>query len=398
MSSNDQGNGNGNGDSRGVIRVREGERAWARREAKRESKRKPHRDVTKDIAFVEQVALATYFHDDRVSHRSPRAVAKELNTSVPAVSAALERAYELGIVFPQLSIPKERAQVLRLERKVKQRYPKLREVLLVPGFPSMLDKPTREHRQTVHMQVVRAMARRVADYLDEFVAKYVGNANGVLIGCAWGRTVHAVAEFLNMTPRAVQLPLLRAMPIVGVTLATHEHPVEANVVASHIATAFGGSSGQLPSPAILDAMSADFVLKSPEIRRILRDIEACELVLTGMGPILHDPDGDSEIRLVNDPETNQKLIEAARARGAIGEMCSWFFNEAGEPVETRYTTVGLGYAGLKRIAADPKRRVVLVTGGDVKRFRPLKVALKAGLASTLVTDTVTARYLVDELR
>jgi DNA-binding transcriptional regulator LsrR (DeoR family) len=101
--------------------------------------------------------------------------------------------------------------------------------------------------------------------------------------------------------------------------------------------------------------------------------------------------------LVNDPETNEKLIEAARARGAIGEMCSWFFNKDGEPVETRYTTVGLGYAGLKRIAADPSRRVVLVTGGDVKRFRPLRVALKAGLASCLVTDTVTARYLVDEL-
>jgi len=39
----------------------------------------------------------------------------------------------------------------------------------------------------------------------------------------------------------------------------------------------------------------------------------------------------------------------------------------------------------------------LATGGDVKRFRPLKVALEAGLASVLVTDTVTARFLVDEI-
>ena len=39
-----------------------------------------------------------------------------------------------------------------------------------------------------------------------------------------------------------------------------------------------------------------------------------------------------------------------------------------------------------------------MTGGDRWRFEPLKVALRAGLASVLVSDTVTARYLVDELQ
>lgn len=64
--------------------------------------------------------------------------------------------------------------------------------------------------------------------------------------------------------------------------------------------------------------------------------------------------------------------------------------------ESNLTAIGLGFAGLPTIAADPKRKVILVAGGDGRRFVPLRAALRARLASMLVSDTVTARFLVEE--
>ena len=45
---------------------------------------------------------------------------------------------------------------------------------------------------------------------------------------------------------------------------------------------------------------------------------------------------------------------------------------------------------------DGRREVILIAGGDRRRIVPIKVALSAGLVSWLVTDTVTAKSLLDE--
>jgi DNA-binding transcriptional regulator LsrR (DeoR family) len=79
-----------------------------------------------------------------------------------------------------------------------------------------------------------------------------------------------------------------------------------------------------------------------------------------------------------------------------GEICGWLFDENGQEVKTDITAIGLGFKGLKAIAVDARRQVILVAGGDRRRFVPLRAALHARLASILVSDTITARFLVDE--
>jgi DNA-binding transcriptional regulator LsrR (DeoR family) len=126
-------------------------------------------------------------------------------------------------------------------------------------------------------------------------------------------------------------------------------------------------------------------------------VRRVNVVVTSMGPILENPDDSSEMNLSNDPALNLQLIKEARNAGAIGEVCYWCFDRDGRKVETPYEAIGLGFDGLRRIAQDPARTVILVTGGDRRRFEPLRAALRAGLVSVLVSDTVTARYLVGEL-
>jgi DNA-binding transcriptional regulator LsrR (DeoR family) len=163
-----------------------------------------------------------------------------------------------------------------------------------------------------------------------------------------------------------------------------------------LAELYGGVSEQLPCPAFVRSIEYDVVTQQQPIREMLRGLQACDLVLTSMGPIPDRSEDGSEITLSNDPVMNATLLQSARRDGAIGEICYSLFDRDGREVKSDYRAIGLGFAGLRRIAADPNRQAILVTGGDRRRFEPLRAALRAGLASVLVSDTVTARYLVDE--
>jgi DNA-binding transcriptional regulator LsrR (DeoR family) len=115
-----------------------------------------------------------------------------------------------------------------------------------------------------------------------------------------------------------------------------------------------------------------------------------------MGPVPEDP-AVLDITLSNDPAMSKRLAGEARQAGAIGEICYWGFTANGEEARTPHRAIGLGFDGLKHLAADAGRDVVLVCGGDRFRIEPLQTALRAGLANVLVTCTVTAAVLVGEM-
>jgi DNA-binding transcriptional regulator LsrR (DeoR family) len=174
--------------------------------------------------------------------------------------------------------------------------------------------------------------------------------------------------------------------------------LDANIVATRMAPAVGGDSRQLPCPAFQDPFQYDDVVRLQQVREMLSEIRECDIVITGMGPIVNDTaDGSVDITLSNDPKMNRQLADEARRAGAIGEICYWLFNERGQKVKGSHYAVGLGLDNLYRIARSKNRKVVLVVGGDQRRFKPLKVALNWGLANVLVSDTYTARYLVGEI-
>jgi len=121
--------------------------------------------------------------------------------------------------------------------------------------------------------------------------------------------------------------------------------------------------------------------------------------VTSMGPIPENVDA-SEITITTEPKMTEKVFELIREAceaGAIGDICYGLFDRHGREVKTTHRGIGLGFEGLRAIAQDPEGEVVLVCGGDRLRFEPLRVALEAKLASVLVSDTITARYLVGEL-
>jgi DNA-binding transcriptional regulator LsrR (DeoR family) len=363
---------------------------------------KKNRNVTKDEEQVLAAVQAMFRRNGGESFCSFREVSKALKLPVPAVAALIRTGWDDGVFSVQVTAPQERMEVTRLEEPLRTRYG-LRKVILVPGSPDIvedLDRNTRRSRQT---EAIRAMVPLVAQYLDSLVKKadarmrLEAQSGRTLtpfrIGVPWGRTVHAIAEFLLSTSRAVRSSNVEVNPVIGPTWSSNSRRLEANVVAMDFAQAYGGSSYQLPCPAFLEHSQAQTVESIPQVRDMLEKIRLCDVVVTSMGPI-QNQNGGADMSLSNDRTMNAELYEAALATGAVGEICYWLFDEDGNEKVTKWRSMGLGYAGLREIAK--KGEVILVSGGDRRRFVGIRAALRGGLVTTLVTETITAKFLMDE--
>ena len=218
------------------------------------------------------------------------------------------------------------------------------------------------------------------------------------LGVAWGRTMYRICEELRCTHRPVQLKQLEVLPIIGITSTKNDEPVEANVIAMRIAQAFGGASSQIPCPAFLDDFERNAACRWPQVAEVLRQLRSCDAVITGMGPVGVGADGSGDdIMPSNDAGMSRQLAASAREAGAVGEVCYWLFTREGKRVSGSLNSMGLGLGGLYRIAHKEGRKVILVAGGDRRRFEPLRVLVNGGYANVLVTDTYTARYLLGEI-
>ena len=365
------------------------------------------RGITEDADRRLRVLQRVFRHKGRPSFDSHRRAAKDLGLSSQAVSACVKKGHENGefvVIFPD---PRERHEVARLEEAVLRRYERfgLREVLLVPGDLEILADIDLARRRALRTEIMQLIALRVADYLDDRVAEAVARgraavaggekAETFIIGVAWGRTLHLVAQALQSKPRPCHLADLLVVPIVAPTAAFRQDPVEANLIAMAIARAYGGRSGQLLCPAFVTKEQAKLLRDLPDVRRMQATIRQVDLAITSLGPISANPSA-SDVRVSNDPETNRKILEEASKTRAIGDICGVLFGPDGKQVEMSIETMGLGF-GLREVARDPDRGTVLAIASDLDRLEPVQVAIEAGFASVLITDTVTARYLVGEL-
>jgi DNA-binding transcriptional regulator LsrR (DeoR family) len=380
-----------------------------RHRRRRRKKRNLQRDIGKDRDKQEEAAVLAFEPTGR-DFRSLREVAAEMGESVPAVVTLLQEAFRNGIFSVLLHLRKEAKQKIQLEAALRRIYGPygVREVLLVEGVDNMLDDLDPQRRRAVHNMVIRSMAQRLARYLDDLVKAAArrqreASKRGAAIvpfrlGVAWGRTCHMLAEHLLATMRSIPPLAMEVLPIIGATSTSNTERVEAVVIAMDIAEAYGAVSRELPCPAVVQARMVDVVTSWPQIAEMLELIRKADVVITSMGPILDNPEDVGDIRLSNDPQMNRGLSKAARDAGAIGEINYWCFGPRGNVVWTPNRAIGLGLAGLQDIVKDAHsgRKVVLVCGGDKRRLEPLRVALRAGFASVLVTDTVTARYLAGE--
>ena len=303
-------------------------------------------------------------------------VAQQLGLSRARVNRLLQMARDRGIVRV-LVVPKLGHAYLRgIEDDLKAAYG-LKDVLLIPGREGITNGSLNKNTQEA---IVERLAHTAATYLDRLLT-----ADDILC-INWGRVMRAVVDHLHPTKTLSSLKLL---PLLG-NLSAQPDSFEANLLAQEIASAYGASFNWLVAPAIVRNLQQQEVVRAlPLVTTTLKEINQATIAITAIGP------ADAEdSTVVKRGWLDSDEVQAIINRGAVGEICSWWFDDQGEEVrDDRIYPIGLGLAGLKRMVNDGKK-VIAVVGADKQRLLPVYVALKRKIVNILITDHITAQFLI----
>lgn len=287
--------------------------------------------------------------------RTQAEIARALKVSRPHVSRLLKRAREAGVVTISVRSPLEHSTELTAE--LGKLFP-LRNVLVVPAGGAAL--------------------ARVAEVAASYLASRI--QRGAVVGVSWGRTVRMIADAVPGDPRrAVEIvPLVGGMGPVG-------DEMHANEIARRLALRLGGKYYVLNAPALAENVRAHAMLvRDPAVRDILARGRRADVVVVGIGGIVL---GSTLLRLgYLKPEGLRHL----RAAGAVGDICSRFFDRDGGLCRSSFTdrVVGIELHELRQLPW------VIGAATGAEKAPAILGALRGGYVNVLATDEVTARAVL----
>lgn len=288
-------------------------------------------------------------------------IAKQLNLSRPTISRALQYARDNNIVNIQVNDPLSNVDDLRAQL---QRKYQLDDVVIADVGP------TGNYQEDLDL-----LGQAAAAYLPQIIQ------DNDTIGVSWGRTLAAVARYLQPSDRKnVQVVYLKG------TVANSTHNNFVVEVTKHFNACYHTQAEILPLPVIFDNQDIKkMVVKDRFIHSILTTAQQAQVALFTVGTTAPDA------TLFELGYLNKKEI-AKLQKESVGDIVSQFVDADGQIVDPALTarTVALPIDQLKE-----KRQAVLVAGGMAK-LPAIRAALAGRYANVLVTDTNVALHLIDE--
>ncbi len=203
------------------------------------------------------------------------------------------------------------------------------------------------------------------------------------LGIAWGTGVSSTIDALAVpdpTPVTV-------VQLVGV-LGSGDEASNAQALVDRLARKIGGRGVYLYSPFILEnAVTAHSVRSTQDVAAAIDLGRRCDMALLGIGTIL-DTDYST---LFQGGYMNETTRQELLAVGAVGDVCARHFDGDGRLVDTGFhdRLVGISGADLRAI---PFR---LAVAGGAPKATAVRGALRGGFANYLVTDSATARRVLE---
>ena len=228
------------------------------------------------------------------------------------------------------------------------------------------------------LTVKRNMARAGLNLLKRIVD------NGQVIGTAWGTTISELAKYAEQE----KLPQIDAdfVPMDGGPESI-DSEYHVNTLCYQLSRAFGGRSHYIYAPAIA---------KTAEIRQaIVQDVnyekisgfwERLDIGIVGVGAPVKSSN------LIWAGSFGKEAIESLAHTGAVGEICSVFYDINGRAVETPFSDriIAIELEKLRTLSysigmAASREKVPAIMG-----------ALRGKLINVLITDEETAKILLNE--
>ncbi len=197
-----------------------------------------------------------------------------------------------------------------------------------------------------------------------------------------------LSETVAQVPPHVQLDEPSSavfVPATGSRLGHRDraHPHE---VAQELARAFQGEARHLPAPVLAASEESARLLRAePDVAATLSLARAADVAVFGVGGMA--PGTGLLMDGMLPPAAIRDLVDT----GAVGGISAGFFDAAGRPIPTELSQRIIGLT-LTELRAIPVR--LAMAGGPDKR-EALAGAIAGGYLTRLVTDEVTARFLLE---
>ncbi len=289
-------------------------------------------------------------------------IARHLGTSRSTVSRLIKTARESGLV--EIRSNSANSQAPGLVEAIREHFGVTAFVVPVPDTASDLERLE---------QVSLATARLVTSW---FVSHMV-------LGIAWGTTLAAISRKLGVKPT-------RGSAIVQLNGAASPREGGVEYAADLISTfglAFGATVHHFPVPTFFDdAATKEAMWRERSIRRVLDVQRRADMALFGVGAM----DEAMPSHVYSAGYFDAADLALIETEGVVGDVCTVLLREDGSyadiPLNQRAT--GPTPAELQHIP----RRICAVAGD--KKVIPLVAALRAGAATDLVLDELTASRLI----
>lgn len=313
-------------------------------------------DISEEDAFLAQVCWQ-YF----VNELTQAEIAKYLGVTRLRVNQAIQKAKSSGIVRVQIESPY--LPRIELQERLQERFG-LHRVQVAPTHPQLYD---------FHRPAGAALASYMLDR--------VKSGHWRRIGVSWGMTLQATIDRL---PK-LSLPDIEIISMIGGT--SRGEAFNSFGIASGFAERFGARYSLLAAPIFLGKeVERRAFLAQENFEKHFRKLETLDAAILTASNI------SAKSYLISSglPEgvTPEGLIEA----GAIGDVVCRFLDINGNLVSDRLDrqTIGIELEILKSV---PER--ILAAAGPHK-VDIIRVVASQGIATTLITDDVTARLLLND--
>lgn len=317
--------------------------------------------MREDLSLERHQLLAEIAQLYYVDGLSQEEIASRVNLSRPSISRLLLDARELGIVEINVNQP-------------------------IPTAPELEEQV----RDTFSLQGVRVLERRGVD--DEEVLRLLGRLgaavlttiikDGMILGLSWGTAVHRVIEALR--PR--RLPRVKVVQLIG-GIGSPYRSIDGPEQCRRAAETFGAQHYYLNAPIKVENPDvAAALLKDHSIQEVLELARQADIALMGIGST--NPEVSTQYHSGYMTFEDLRRLEKV---GAVGSMCSSFFNLEGEAVKAAWLdscTIGVDWEDLNRIGT-----VVAIAGGR-RKAPAILGAVRTGHVDMLITDDAAAEEML----
>lgn len=290
------------------------------------------------------------------------AISRNLRLSRPTVSRLLQEALDQGIV--KITIVPETGNFTMIERELETRFNLIEAVVVDTNDP--------DSREGVSHDLGAAAAK--------FFSRIVQDSD--MVGLTWGLTLSEMVDQLSNEKKSN----LTISQMIG-GLGEPGSETHATDLVRRLAFATGASLRLLPAPGIVSTVeTANLMRSEPYIAQALEMIHKVNIVFAGIGAPTKQSMLMREEKIIKWQEINQLV-----GMGAVGEIGLQFYDINGNLIHSDLDArvIGIRLESMRKLG----RRVGIAGGSE--KFAAILGALRGRFINTLITDTYTARGLIE---